>query len=33
MFDKNKLTIKFPDVFAQMVNKDAKIELVKSNAL
>ena len=33
MFDKNQLTLKFPDVFAQMVNNDASTELVVSNTL
>ena len=32
-FDKNQLTLKFPDVFAQMINNDANIELVVSNTL
>ena len=32
-FDKDQLTLKFPEVFAQMVNNDANIELVVSNTL
>ena len=32
-YDKDQLTLKFPEVFAQMVNKDANIELVVSNTL
>ena len=32
-YDKDQLTLKFPEVFAQMVNNDANIELVVSNTL
>ena len=32
-YDKNQLTLKLPNVFAQMVNKDANIELATSNTL
>ena len=32
-YDKNNLTLKLPDIFSQMVNKDADIELVTSNTL
>ena len=33
IFDKSQLTIKLPDMFAQIVNNEAKIELVKSNSV